>query len=299
MYVRNTMNDTKEFDTYHQNEEQPTIDESLSSIKFIPRLYIPKGKITLEHAKQCIFPGETISHEQKLVELKALKNDAKEWFRNEISKIMVAEIQSKDMTLKMIQNDTTREVVVRNFDDFIEKVEQDSSDNMMRNIFDVSHVCFDLQDDWQLSLEEKYMREFKFQYAETSSSSHKSKGKGCFEIICCGEKTELVKRIQRAGKRSHGKYITLELPRKANGGYTKRKLGIFYPAFVKNVDVQEISMSRKTKRYREVSYYINNIIILFFENLQVITFHCNNLNTDDGHASTSTVLHKKLPRKGE
>ena len=233
------MNCTKDLDTFYENEEQPAADDILSSVKFIPRLYLPKNKITVEHAKQCIFPGENITPEEKLAELRNLKNDAKEWFRNEISKIMVTEIQSKNLKWKIIRNNTTREISVRNIDDFIEKVEQDSSDEMMRIIFDVSHGCFDLQDDWQLSLEEKYMSQFNFQYSETSTHSHKSKGKGCFEIICCGEKTELVKRIQRAGKRSHGRYITIELPKTSTGGYKKRKLGIFYDEFVKHVNIEE------------------------------------------------------------
>ena len=247
------MTDTNEHDLCNENEERPTADELLSSIKFIPRLYVPKGKITIDHAKQCIFPGEKITPEEKLSELTNLKNDAKQWFRNELSKIMVAEIQTKKLQLKIIRNDTTREIPVRNFDDFIEKIEQDSSDDMMRTIFHVSHGYFDLQDDWQLTLEEKYMSEFNFQYSESSTHLHKAKGKGCFEIICCGEKTELVKRIQRAGKRSHGKYITLELPRKHNGGYTKRKLGIFYDEFVKHVHNTEGSVSNRVKRYVDVS----------------------------------------------
>ena len=251
------MTDTREHDLFHENEEQASADNLLSSIKFIPRLYIPKGKITVQHAKQCIFPGEKITPEEKLLELTNLKNEAKEWFRNELSKVMVAEIQAKKLKLKIIQNDTTREISVRNFDDFIEKVEQDSSDEMMRIIFHVCHGCFDLRDDWQSSLEEQYMRDFNFQYSETSTHLHKAKGKGCFEIICCGEKTELVKRIQRAGKRSHGKYITLELPRKHHGGYTKRKLGIFYDEFVKHVNIDEKSISKKVKRYHHVSSYMH------------------------------------------
>ena len=257
---------TKEHDLGKENEEQATADDLLSSIKFIPRLYIPKGKITVEHAKQCIFPGEKITPEEKQAELTNLKNEAKQWFRNELSKIMVGEIQTKKLQFKIIRNDTTREIPVRNFDDFIEKIEQDSSDDMMKAIFHVSHGCFDLRDDWPLTLEEQYMREFKFQYSETSTHLHKAKGKGCFEIICCGEKTELVKRIQRAGKRSHGKYITLELPRKHNGGYTKRKLGIFYNEFVKHVDTDDKPISKKLKRYHDVSPYICRKNLLHYSN---------------------------------
>ena len=257
------MDDTKEQESIHENEEPATIDESLVGLKFIPRLYIPKAKITLEHAKQCIFPGESITPEDKLVELKRLKSDSKQWFRNEVCKIMVAEIQAKNLTYKIIKNDSTKELPVRNFDDFIEKVEQDSSDTMMQNVFQVCHGCFDLNEDWQLKLEETYMKEFNFQYAESSSFSHKSKGKGCFEIICCGEKTELVKRVQRAGKRSHGKYITLELPRKDNGRYRKRKLGIYFPEFVKTVEVNDGVSQKKPRRYNQVSIKHNFLHLLY------------------------------------
>ena len=258
------MDTTEQVQTSEEHEEQSKVDDVLFNIKFIPRLYIPKGKLTIEHAKQCMFPGENATVEQKLSDLESLKNDAKEWFRNELSKLMVAEIQDQNLTLKIIKNDTTMTVPVRNFEDFLEKVEQDSSDEMMKIIFEVSHGFFDRKSDWQTVLEDIYMKEFNFQYADISTHTHKSKGKGCFEILCCGEKTELVKRIQRAGKRSHGKYITLELPRRSNGGYKKRKLGMFYPEFVKTIDVDETKISKKTKRYREViitSQFFNDIYI--------------------------------------
>ena len=242
-------------ETFIEKQVPSHVDESLSNIKFIPRRYIIKETITLEHAKQCIFPGETITPEEKRDNLVTLKKEAKDWFRNELAKIMVAQIQNKQLSFKIIKNDETRVVSVRNFEDFLEKVEQDSSIDMMKIIFHVCHGYFDVNDDWQIRLEEKYMKEYQFQYSESSNTSHKSKGKGCFEIICSGEKTELVKRVQRAGKRTHGKYITLELPRKTNGSYTKRKLGIFYPDFVKYVERKEGTTRKKSRRYNDVRSY--------------------------------------------
>lgn len=246
------MDSTERLETFPENEEPPGYDESLSKIKFIPRLYVPKGKITTEHAKQCIFPGENVAPEKKKQDLEFLKNEAKEWFRNELSKLMVAEIQDKQLTLKVIRNDNIMTVPVRNFEDFLEKIEQDNSDDMMKVIFHVSHGFFDQKDDWSVKLGNLFMKEYNFQYANISNHAHPCKGKGCFEMICCSEKTELVKRIQRSGKRSHGRYITLELPKKPNGAYTKRRMGKFYTEFIKTVNVDQTKISKKAKRYRQV-----------------------------------------------
>ena len=277
-YVNSNMEHNLE--TFIENQEQTNVDESLSSIKFIPRKYIPKGTISLEHAQQCIFPGEVISPSEKRENLLKLKNECKEWFRNELAKMMVAEIQEKQLSLKVIRNDNTKLVPVRNFEDFLEKVEQDCSHGMMKTIFRVSHGYFDLLNDWQINLEEKYMKEYQFQYSESSYTPHKSKGKGCFEIICAGEKTELVKRIQHAGKRTHGKYITLELPRNNNGGYTKRKLGIFYPEFVKCVERKEGKETTKSRRYRDVRIiFIISIVMLLLLYIHPYIFHSSDFKS--------------------
>lgn len=59
-----------------------------AKVQFIPRQYVQKHKITLQHATDCIFPGEDISPEEKLIYLNKLKSKAKQWFRNEIGKIL-------------------------------------------------------------------------------------------------------------------------------------------------------------------------------------------------------------------
>mmetsp|Transcript_3013 Transcript_3013/g.2899 ORF Transcript_3013/g.2899 Transcript_3013/m.2899 type:complete len:110 (-) Transcript_3013:1825-2154(-) len=76
------------------------LTNKLSNIQFIPRKYVPKSKITLEHAAQCIFPGGTVTLEQKQQTLIDLKEKAKQWFRNEIGKLITSEIHNHDLCFK-------------------------------------------------------------------------------------------------------------------------------------------------------------------------------------------------------
>ena len=78
---------------------------TIGSIQFIPRQYVTKQKITLQHASDCIFPGEDVTPNEKLNALNDLKTKAKQWSRNEISKIVTNELQNHDLHFKkVIQN---------------------------------------------------------------------------------------------------------------------------------------------------------------------------------------------------
>ena len=103
------------------------------------------------------------------------------------------------------------ELPVRNMDDFIIKVQQDNSEEFLKVIFQVTYGFFDMKPNWCIELEDEFMRQFKFQYTDRKIGNHPARDKGCFEILASSEKTEIVKRIQRAGKKSHGSYVTLEL----------------------------------------------------------------------------------------
>lgn len=114
------------------------------------------------------------------------------------------------------------------------KVEQDSTDDFMQVIFDVCYKYFDIKLNWLKELEDKFMKQYNFQYADNHETSHSGRNKGCFEILAAAEKTELVKRIQRTGKKAHGKYLTIELPKRPDGKYQKRRAALWYKEFIKN-----------------------------------------------------------------
>ena len=225
-------------------------EPSISNVQFIPRQYIPKCKISLKHASECIFPGEDVTPEEKLASLNKLKDKAKHWFRNEIGKIFTTLLQNYDVYFKKVIQDEICRFRVRNIEEFILKIEQDSSDEFMKIIFNVCYKYFDININWLQVLEEKFMKEFGFQYVDGNDRPHKGRNKGCFEVLCALEKTELVKRIQRAGKKAHGKYLTIELPRKRDGKYQKRRAAIFYNEFIK-CDTTKIGVKNSRLLSRE------------------------------------------------
>ena len=203
-------------DTEHQNlpnesdvSETNVNDSATATVQFIPRQYVQKHKITLQHATDCIFPGEDISPEEKLICLNKLKLKAKQWFRNEIGKIFTNEIQNANLYFKKVIQNEVCNFKVRNIDEFLLKVEQDSTDDFMQVIFDVCYKYFDIKLNWPKELEDKFMKQYNFQYADSKESSHSGRNKGCFEILAATEKTELVKQIQRTGKKAHSKYLTI------------------------------------------------------------------------------------------
>ncbi len=61
-------------------------------IHFIPRKFIPKSKITLDHARKCLIPGEDVSAKKNLKDLNETKKNGKEWFKNKVSKILIIQI---------------------------------------------------------------------------------------------------------------------------------------------------------------------------------------------------------------
>ena len=237
---------------------------TVTTVQFIPRKYVPKHKITVQHATDCIFPGENVSPEEKLTSLNELKLKAKHWFRNEIGKIFTNEIQNANLYFKKVIQNEVCNFKVRNIDEFLLKVEQDGTDDFMEVIFNVCYKYFDIKLNWPKELEDKFMKEYNFQYADGQESSHSGRNKGCFEILAAAEKTEMVKRIQRTGKKAHGKYLTIELPRRPDGKYQKRRAGFFYKEFIKNDSTKvEIKNSRFMAR-AEVSYKLVLFYIYFF-----------------------------------
>ena len=237
-------------------------ESSICELQFIPRQYIPKYKISLQHASECIFPGEDVTPEEKLDSLNRLKDKSKQWFRNEIGKIFTSELQNYDVYFKKVVQDEVCKFKVRNIEEFIVKVEQDSSDEFMKIIFNVCYKYFDVNINWLQVLEEKFMKEFGFQYVDGKDRPHPGRNKGCFEVLCALEKTELVKRIQRAGKKAHGKYLTIELPRKPDGKYQKRRPTIFYNEFIKNdpskIGVKNSRLLSRAKVCNIISIILNN-----------------------------------------
>ena len=96
--------------------------DNISKIHFIPRKFIPKSKITFDHARKFLVPGEDGSAETKLEELNQTKKDAKEWFRNEVSKIVTVQIHLYRLTYKILLNCFHENVPVTSIDTFLLKV---------------------------------------------------------------------------------------------------------------------------------------------------------------------------------
>ena len=135
----------------------------------------------------------------------------------------------------MFLNDHSDNVPVTLIDVFLLKVEQDNTRKFMEIVYNINYKYFDDNDLWSFKMERKYMDILKFQYTEGKSLPHRTKQKGCFQILACGKITELVKRIQRTGKRSHGKYFTLKMKGEDDGKLQKQKIGIFHLDFIKKI----------------------------------------------------------------
>ena len=78
------------------------------------------------------------------------------------------------------------------------------------------------------------MELFKFKYTDRRSIQHMTRNKECFGILAFGKRTELIKRIQRIGKRSYRKYVTIKLDKDDYGKIQKRKIRVFHEEFIKN-----------------------------------------------------------------
>ena len=63
----------------------------------------------------------------------------------------------------------------------------------MEIIYNITYKYFDDNDLWSLKMERKYMELFKFQYTESKPLPHRTREKGCFEILACGEKNRVGK----------------------------------------------------------------------------------------------------------
>ena len=223
-------------------------------ISFIHRRYIPKEKITKEHAAKCIGPDEDITIHEKLAHLNKIKKDAKEWFRHEISKIFTTQLQKYDLFYEKILNHKIIHIPVKSLDDFYKKIEQDETDEFLKIIFEITYQYFDINQDWNQNLEQRYMSTHGFKYTESNRTQHRARDKGCFEVLACGEKTELVKKIQRIGKRNHGTYLTINLGKRDNGKHMKQRPGIFYKAFVKRSKATQ----QKFYQVQPVSFFLLN-----------------------------------------
>ena len=225
--------DKEHEDTLLPDDDRENVQNDLTSVTFVPRKYITKSKITLEHANRCINVGEEITLEEKAKQLELIKDQAKQWFRNEIGKLITNIIQQKDLTYNRVILKQIRRFPVRNLDEFTYRIEQDASDEFMKILYEVSYGFFDENPDWSLDMEADYMKRHRFQYSECKTIQHRAREKGCFEILCCQEKTEVVKRFQRISKRCNGKYVSITLDKNKNGRYTKRMKGRFYEDFIK------------------------------------------------------------------
>ena len=125
----------------------------------------------------------------------------------------------------------------------------------MEKVYHVLYGCFDLKPGWAKTLEKNYMESKQMRYTKQSGNSHPERDKGCFELMACDAKSEIVHTLQRVGKvSSHGYYISLQMPKNKNGKRTQRVFGKFYNEMIKNVSGNSVDINDLNSNDDELSF---------------------------------------------
>ena len=196
---------------------------------YVARNIIHKGKLTLEFASKSIGTDENITPSQKLDQLQELKECCRDSFKTQIEALMSDEIQNQRIQYNEVIGKCKRKCFARTIQHFKTASKQNHSLAFMEKVYHVLYGCFDLKPGWARTLEKNYMESKKIRYNKESGDSHPERDKGCFELMACDPKSELVHTLQRVGKvSSHGYYINLQMPKNKEGKRKQRVLGKFY-----------------------------------------------------------------------
>ena len=240
----------------------------MAEIIYIPRGYIPRNFISVEHAEKCIEPGENITTEEKRNKIIEIKRDAKDWFSDEIKTIILISVRKHRLSyMKVIKGKIERKCVSQ-FKEVREVIKQNTSIDFMEKLFYVLYGWFDENESWSRDLEKRYMEENCYNYTRDRSSSHTARDKGCFEPLATAIKSDYVKSYQDIGKKNHGRYLSISTPSVEGWTRNKRILGKFYKEFVRSKYGQE-HYDNLTTNNDMVSY---NYFIIF---VYFILFYCS------------------------
>ena len=209
--------------------------ENIIPYKLVSRKVIPKEKLTLDFASRSLTVEETrITVAQKNQELKDLKQCSRDYFRKEIEALMLNESQSLGLYCYDVKYKQLGKRLVKTMSGLRVATQQNYSNAFFQKLFQVMFGIFDQDEKYFLNLEMKYMNEKRIQYNDITKSAHRSRDKGCFEILAWNVKSEIVKQLQLLGKKSHGYYVSLQLPKLVNGKRMQREKVKYYEEFIKH-----------------------------------------------------------------
>ena len=156
----------------------------------IPRNYITKEKLTIDHVK-LIF-GDAVDADRKLTELDDLKRDAINFFGDKVKEIITVALMRMNLV-------TSSGEKVRNLKQIHEHInrEENISVSLMQTLFEIFYGIFDKNTGWARCLEEEFMKNKGLRYNRESMTNmqHSGRDKGCFEKLASGEKSDLTRRV--------------------------------------------------------------------------------------------------------
>ena len=253
---------------------------------YVARNIIHKRKLNLEYATKSIGTDDNITSCEKLKQLQELKECCRDTFKTQIDAFMVDEIQNQHIKFEEEVGKSGNECDVRTIQQFKTAIKQDNSIAFLEKLFHVLYGCFDRKPGWAKTLASTYMKSKKIRYNKDSTSTHPERDKGCFELMAWDAKSEMVKTLQRVGKKSsHGCYVNLMMPKDDKGKRQQRVLGQFYSSMVKHVsgmavDIGSLPASRnkctvQNNRGMNEERTVRTIII------KISYISCDDNNADD------------------
>ena len=140
---------------------------------------------------------------------------------------------TQDISYNTFSNKGETRNIVKTIAQLKKAISQNNDMKFFNKLFRVMYGVFDEQYKWSKNLEKTFMTKYNYKYAEKSNSKHNERDKGCFERIAHDVKTQIVKELQRHGKKSnHGLFLTLKIDTKSKKRI-QRKKSKFYSTMVK------------------------------------------------------------------
>jgi hypothetical protein len=192
--------------------------------KEISKKYFPVGKKISDDHIRSIFGEVAIDATSKELEtwhdvIQQDRQDVKSWGTMEIKKRMIT-------TAKSIG------IEINSFQGLQSAWSDDGSDEMSAKIWYVAYGDFDAETAWECHLEQKYMVDNGWGYHPGSAGTNP---KGCVASQLAHIKNDLVKGINRATKKSHGKTVRISRKKEEiteGTKFQKRKKGQVLQTFV-------------------------------------------------------------------
>ena len=108
---------------------------------------------------------------------------------------------------------------------------------------------FDSWKNWEIALEDEFMNQYKWEYSGFANKKRDLRQKGCIAKVMSWQKNQLVKCVNYATGKTHGKKVTVTQPpplaKTDEGKQRRRKIGEFHDWSVKQTTVSEHQAKRK------------------------------------------------------